>query len=219
MRNRMSGFDREARDAGNFTAEAKHGCRISPAAGAGKALGAWSRSVMKAVEEEDPAMLLKPSVEGLGCLFVLPLKQAMIACGNLYDYATGVIPDFQLRDVCSSSRRAGGEGERKAKKKAALCGGPLDVAFGTHESDWQYSGVVLHVFCVLQTRRMRSCSPSDYPLKWNSALPCRPMQPRGRTAFMCGKPWNAALRISKTPILLKPLNCGDVKGNKPCRSP
>lgn len=40
MRNRMSGFDREARDAGNFTAEAKHGCRLSPAAGAGKALGA-----------------------------------------------------------------------------------------------------------------------------------------------------------------------------------
>lgn len=64
MRNRMSGFDREARDAGNFTAEAKHGCRISPAAGAGKALGAWSRSVMKGARKKTRQCCSSPQWRG-----------------------------------------------------------------------------------------------------------------------------------------------------------
>ena len=61
---------------------------------------------MKAIEEEDPAMLLKPTVEGLGYLFVLPLKQPMITCGNIYDYATGVTPDFQLRDLLFTKQKS-----------------------------------------------------------------------------------------------------------------
>lgn len=82
------------------------GYQMSAAESAPKALVNWARSIYKAFDEEDPSKIVKPTIEGLGFLFILPLKQPMTTAGNIYDYTTGETPDFQLRDLFFTKQKS-----------------------------------------------------------------------------------------------------------------
>ena len=72
---------------------------MTPAASAPGALVKWGRQVYKAVEEEDPERAVRPTVEAVGYIFQLPLKQPVITLGNIWDYMTGEDPEFEVRDL------------------------------------------------------------------------------------------------------------------------
>lgn len=82
------------------------GYQMSAAESAPKALVNWARSIYKAFDEEDPSKIVKPTIEGLGFLFILPLKQPMTTAGNIYEYTTGETPDFQLRDLFFTKQKS-----------------------------------------------------------------------------------------------------------------
>ena len=73
--------------------------QMTPAASAPGALVKWGRQVYKAVEEEDPERAVRPTVEAVGYIFQLPLKQPVITLGNIWDYMTGEDPEFEVRDL------------------------------------------------------------------------------------------------------------------------
>ena len=77
----------------------EYGYQITPAQSAPASLVKWFKSVNKALEEEDAGMLIKPTAEAAGYLLGLPLKQPIITVGNVWDYMTGIDPEFEVRDL------------------------------------------------------------------------------------------------------------------------
>jgi hypothetical protein len=77
----------------------EYGYQLTPAASAPKSLVAWFKAVAKAIKDEDPGKIVRPTVEAAGYLFGLPLKQPIITVGNLWDYITGNDPELELRDL------------------------------------------------------------------------------------------------------------------------
>lgn len=97
------------RDLVNAIAEPDFGYRGTPAVGSPQSIVRFVSSVQKAIEEEDPSLMVKPGVKMIGHVGILPLGQPVITIGNMYDYMTGETPDFQLRDLFftkQKSRRA-----------------------------------------------------------------------------------------------------------------
>lgn len=80
--------------------------QMSGAASTPKSFVTWAWALGKAWEEDDPSMLIKPTIEALGFSLGLPLRQPIITLGNIYDFATGETPDFQLRDLAYPRQRS-----------------------------------------------------------------------------------------------------------------
>ena len=73
--------------------------QITPAQGAPASLVKWAKNVYKAIAEGKTDHLLKSSVEALGFVAHLPIKQAVISVGNVWEYINGDDPDFYIRDL------------------------------------------------------------------------------------------------------------------------
>jgi len=72
---------------------------LSPAQSAPASLVKFFRKLDKALEEEDPSLLVKPGAEALGYALRLPLKQPIITVENMWDYCTNPGSEFYLRDL------------------------------------------------------------------------------------------------------------------------
>ncbi|MCR5257448.1 MAG: hypothetical protein K6E40_04755 [Desulfovibrio sp.] len=72
---------------------------LSPAQSAPASLVKFFRKLDKALEEEDPSLLVKPGAEALGYALKLPLKQPIITVENMWDYCTNPGSEFYLRDL------------------------------------------------------------------------------------------------------------------------
>lgn len=79
--------------------------QLSPAQSAPASLVLWAKSVEQAIEKEDPGKLAKPTAEAVGYLLGLPLKQAIITLGNIWEYITGKDPDFEVRDLFFTKKK------------------------------------------------------------------------------------------------------------------
>lgn len=77
----------------------EYGYAITPAESAPESVVKWFKSVNKALEKEDAGLLTKPTVEAVGYLFGLPLKQPIITVGTMWDWLTGDDPDLFVRDL------------------------------------------------------------------------------------------------------------------------
>ena len=86
------------RDVAN-AAFGEFGYQLTPAESAPKSIVNWFKAVEKAIKEGEPERLVKPTVEVIGFIAHLPLKQPIITIGNLWDYATGKDSEFQARDL------------------------------------------------------------------------------------------------------------------------
>lgn len=73
--------------------------QITPAQGAPASIVKWVKNVYKAIAEGKTDHLLKSSVEALGFAAHLPIKQAVISVGNVWEYINGDDPDFYIRDL------------------------------------------------------------------------------------------------------------------------
>lgn len=72
---------------------------LSPAQSAPASLVKFFRKLDKALEEEDPSLLVKPGAEALGYALKLPMKQPIITVENMWDYCTNPGSEFYLRDL------------------------------------------------------------------------------------------------------------------------
>ncbi|MDK2957599.1 MAG: hypothetical protein PWQ57_3097, partial [Desulfovibrionales bacterium] len=81
-----------------------YGYEITPAQSAPESVILWFNAVNKALEEEDPERLIKPTIEAAGYLFALPMNQAIITAGGVWDFMTGD-PDAEVRDLFFRTRR------------------------------------------------------------------------------------------------------------------
>lgn len=86
------------RDVVNGIASA-YGYQMSPAAAAPESIVAFGRSVIKALEYDEPAAMVKPALKATGYLFSLPIGQPLITCGNMWDYVTNPRSEFYVRDL------------------------------------------------------------------------------------------------------------------------
>ena len=86
------------RDVVNGIASA-YGYQMSPAAAAPESIVAFGRSVIKALEDDEPAAMVKPALKATGYLFCLPIGQPLITCGNMWDYVTNPRSEFHVRDL------------------------------------------------------------------------------------------------------------------------
>lgn len=86
------------RDIVNGIASA-YGYQMSPAAAAPESIVAFGRSVIKALEDEEPGAMVKPAIKATGYLFSLPVGQPLITCGNLWDYVTNPRSELYVRDL------------------------------------------------------------------------------------------------------------------------
>lgn len=75
------------------------GYQLSPASAPPEAIVKAMRSIGKAVEEEDPAVLVKPVAQAIAYGFMLPGGQASITLENLYDYFSDPDSEFYVRDL------------------------------------------------------------------------------------------------------------------------
>ena len=73
--------------------------QITPAQGAPASIVKWVKNVYDAVAEGKTDRLLKSSVEAVGFAAQLPIKQAVISVGNVWEYINGDDPDFYIRDL------------------------------------------------------------------------------------------------------------------------
>ena len=73
--------------------------QITPASGAPASIVKWVKNVYAAITEGKTDRLLKSSVEALGFAAHLPIKQAVISVGNVWEYINGEDPDFYIRDL------------------------------------------------------------------------------------------------------------------------
>ena len=55
--------------------------------------------MQKAIVEQEGDGLMKPTVEAVGYITSLPLKQSIITVGNLWDWFAGNDPDWYWRDL------------------------------------------------------------------------------------------------------------------------
>lgn len=92
------------RDMANY-AFGEFGYQITPAQSAPKELVDWFKTVAKAIEKDDHSKVTKQTAETLGYIFHWPMKQIIITVGNIYDYATGEDPEFEIRDIFYRKRR------------------------------------------------------------------------------------------------------------------
>jgi hypothetical protein len=81
-----------------------YGYEITPAQSAPESVIRWFNAVNKALEEEDPERLIKPTIEAAGYLFALPMNQAIITAGGVWDFMTGD-PDAEVRDLFFRKRK------------------------------------------------------------------------------------------------------------------
>ena len=86
------------RDVVNGIASA-YGYQMSPAAAAPESIVAFGRSIIKALEHDEPAAMVKPALKATGYLFSLPIGQPLITCGNMWDYITNPRSEFYVRDL------------------------------------------------------------------------------------------------------------------------
>ena len=86
------------RDIVNGIASA-YGYQMSPASAAPESIVAFGRSVIKALEDEEPGAMVKPAIKATGYLFSLPVGQPLITCGNLWDYVTNPRSELYVRDL------------------------------------------------------------------------------------------------------------------------
>ncbi|MGE4424761.1 MAG: hypothetical protein AB7D39_20855 [Pseudodesulfovibrio sp.] len=81
-----------------------YGYEITPAQSAPESVIRWFNAVNKALEEEDPERLIKPTIEAAGYLFALPMNQAIITAGGIWDFMTDD-PDAEVRDLFFRKRK------------------------------------------------------------------------------------------------------------------
>ena len=86
------------RDVVNGIASA-YGYQMSPAAAAPESIVKFGRSVIKALEDDDPGAMVKPAIKATGYIFSLPIGQPLITCGNLWDYVTNPRSELYVRDL------------------------------------------------------------------------------------------------------------------------
>lgn len=86
------------RDVVNGIASA-YGYQMSPASAAPESIVAFGRSIIKALEHDEPAAMVKPALKATGYLFSLPIGQPLITCGNMWDYITNPRSEFYVRDL------------------------------------------------------------------------------------------------------------------------
>ena len=87
-----------ARDIVNGIASA-YGYQMSPAAAAPESIVKFGRSVIKALEDDDPGAMAKTAIKATGYIFSLPIGQPLITCGNLWDYVTNPRSELYFRDL------------------------------------------------------------------------------------------------------------------------
>ncbi|MGE4558234.1 MAG: hypothetical protein AB7D07_15630 [Desulfovibrionaceae bacterium] len=103
---------------------------VTPAQSAPESVIRWFNAEDKALEEEDPERLIKPTIEAAGYLFALPMNQAIITAGGVWDFMTGD-PDPRcgicfLGSGCSENRqewKEKGPVENRAFSLSSLEGG------------------------------------------------------------------------------------------------
>ena len=75
------------------------GYEITPAAGVVASGVNWIDNLWKAIEEDEPEKIIKPTVKALSYLGGLPLDGPFIPVENVYDYLSGNDPEFYFRDL------------------------------------------------------------------------------------------------------------------------
>lgn len=80
--------------------------KMTPAEGGPAAIAKWMQDVYAALAEGNTDGLVKSSVQALGFAARLPIQQAVISVGNVWNYMIGEDPDFYLRDLFFSKPRS-----------------------------------------------------------------------------------------------------------------
>jgi len=73
--------------------------QLSPAQSAPASVVKFFKSIGKAIEEEDPSLMVKPTAEAVGYALKLPGKQPIITAQNMWEYCTDPNSEFYLRDL------------------------------------------------------------------------------------------------------------------------
>ncbi len=77
----------------------EYGYQLSAAQSAPASIVKWYKAMQKAIVEQEGDGLMKPTVEAVGYITSLPLKQSIITVGNLWDWFAGNDPDWYWRDL------------------------------------------------------------------------------------------------------------------------
>lgn len=73
--------------------------QMTPAQGSPAAVVKWVNNLWEAASEGKTDHLVKISIEAVGFIAPLPIKQAVISVGNVWEYINGDDPDFYIRDL------------------------------------------------------------------------------------------------------------------------
>ena len=75
------------------------GYEITPAASVAASGVNWIYTLWKAIEEDEPEKLVKPTLKAIAYMGGLPLDGPFIPIENVYDYLAGNDPEFYFRDL------------------------------------------------------------------------------------------------------------------------